>query len=545
MYRLIEVTPEFKQAVYAPIRKTAAKVSFEILDNDAYLDSTSNVSSEAEISRKDQLTNKVRSMSRKYATFEQDYFRLDGSFSIPPRPEEDESELGWWSGELCGADGVFEVPQTVEFTFLEEHNSMGLTIHFDNKTKEYATDFDIDVYRADNTLIAHESVIGNTRTTYVWVNGLDNYGKIVVTIKRWAKPSRRARIAEIDFGVIQVYEGDKLINVKLIEQMNVVGDTLPANEIKFTIDNSSREFNILNPDGFYRFLKDRQELSLSIGVEVAEDEFEYIDIEKYYLTDWQSDEGALTSTFTARNILELLEQKEYLVSVTGTLYDLAEDVLIQSGVTHYEIDESLRDMPTNGFPEKITARKALQCIGIASKSAVFQNREGVLVVKQFVILDESTSYIYFAGPDMFSGMVTPMVDPGWDMKNITFDNVFKEPQIKLDKLIQALVMTVYSDGQKVEHTFLNEGVKEGSTLKCDNPLVQSVEHAESIAQWIIEESNLRALYSINWRQNPALEPGDIVLVEDSFGMKKQSRITKQEYEFSGYLKGKTETKGGV
>ncbi|MFJ7933716.1 hypothetical protein [Sporosarcina sp. NPDC096371] len=539
------MSPGYKQAVYAPIRKTAAKVSFEILDNDAYLDNTSVVSSEAEISRKDQLTNKVRNMSRKFATFEQDYFKLDGSFFIPPRPIEGDDELGWWSGELCGADGVFAVHQTVEFTFLEEHNSMGLTIHFDNKTDEYAADFDIDIYRADNTLIAHESIVGNAKTSYVWTHGLDNYGKIRVTIKRWAKPYRRARIVEIDFGIIQEYEGDKLINVKLIEEMNVVGDTLPANEIKFTIDNSSREFNILNPDGFYRFLKDRQELSLSIGVEIAEDQFEYIDIEKYYLTDWQSDEGALTSTFTARNILELLEQKEYLVSANGTLYDLAEDVLISSGVTHYSIDEGLRDIPTNGFKEKIKARKALQCIGIASKSAVYQDRAGTLIIKQFVILDESTSYVHFAGPDMFTGMVTPMVDAGWDMKNITFDNVFKEPQIKLDKLIQSLIMTVYINGEKVEHSFTNEGVKEGSTLKCDNPLIQTVEHAEEIAQWIIEESNLRALYSINWRQNPALEPGDIVLVEDSFGMKKQSRITKQEYEFSGYLKGKTETKGGV
>ncbi|WP_438312212.1 hypothetical protein [Sporosarcina sp. FA9] len=542
---MIEVSPEFKQAVYSPIRKTAAKVSFEILDNEAYEDNTSVVSSEAEISRKDQLTNKIRSMSHKYATFEQDYFKLDGSFRIPPRPEEDDNELGWWSDELCGADGIFAVPQTAEFTFLEEHNSMGLTIHFDEKTKEYASDFDIDVYDLNNSLIAHTSVVNNTRTTYVWIHGLDNYGKIVVTIKKWAMPFRRARIVEIDFGIIKEYEGDKLIKVNLIEQMNVVGDTLPANEIKFTIDNSSREFNILNPDGFYRFLKDRQELSLSIGVEISDDDFEYINIEKYFLTDWQSDEGALTSTFTARNILELLEQKEYELSASGTLYDLAEDVLIRSGVVGYEIDDGLKDIPTTGFPEKLKARKALQCIGIASKSAVYQDREGVLVIKQFALLDESTSYIHFAGPDMFSGMVTPMVDPGWDMKNITFENVYKEPQIKLDKLVHSLIMTVYADGEKVEHVFTNDGVKEGSVLKCDNPLIQSVEHAEEIAQWILDESNLRALYSINWRQNPALECGDIVLVEDSFGMKKQSRITKQEYEFTGYLNGKTETKGGV
>ncbi|WP_336822937.1 hypothetical protein [Sporosarcina sp. USHLN248] len=540
-----EVSREFKQAVYAPIRKADAKVHFEILDNAAYSDRTVTPSSEAPISRKDQVTNKVRSMSHKYATFEQDYFRLDGSFRIPPRPNEGDSELGWWSGDLCNANGVFEHPQSLTLTFDDDHDSMGLTIHFDNLTREYPVDFDIDVYGPADVPIASEKVRGNAGTSYAWVHGLDAYNKIVITVLRWAKPYRRARIVEIDFGIVKIYEGDKLIQLNLIEQMNVVGDTLPANELKFTIDNSSKEFNILNPDGFYRFLKERQELSVSIGIEIEEDVFEYVTTKGYYLTDWQSDEGALTTTFTARNIFELLE-KEYIQSAIFTnLYDLAEDVVIKAGVPKYEIDRTLKDIPTTGFPEKLTYRKALQCIGIASKSAVYQDRNGVLIIKPFVILDESTSYILFVGPDMFTGMVTPTVYSGYDMLNITFDNVYSEPQIKLDQLIQSMIMTVYINGEKEEHVFSNPSTDEGVSVKCDNPLINSIEHASDVANWIIEESNLRALYQVNWRQNPALECGDIVIIEDSFGAEKQSRIIKQEFEFQGYLSGKTETKGGV
>lgn len=540
-----EVSQQFKDAVYAPIRTTDARVSFEILDNAAYDDYSVSVTSAAEISRIDQLTDKIRSMSHRYATFEKDYWRLDGSFYAPPRPNVGDEQLGWWSDEICGPDGVFAIPQVVRFDFGEEFNSMGLTIHFDAMAKEYAADFDINVYRSDGTPVASKQVRGNTKTTYTWIQGLDNYGRIEITVLRWANPYRRARIAEVDFGVVQVYESDKLIKVSLIEQMNVVGDQLPANEIKFTIDNSSREFNILNPEGFYRFLKERQEVSLSIGVEIAEDEYEYVSMDKYYLVEWQSDEGALTTTFTARNIFELLEQKEYTGSVIGTLYDLAEAVMTSAGVPVYEIDEGLRDIPTSGFPEKINTRKALQCIGIAGKAAVYQDRSGVLQIKRFSLMDESTSYIYFAGPDMFTGMVTPTVDSGYDMKNITFDNVYKEPQIKLDRLVQSLTVIVYSGGSKSEHTFANPGVKEGAALKLDNPLIQTVELAEEVAEWILSESNLRALYNVNWRQNPALEPGDIVIIEDSFGAKKQSRITKQEYQYQGYLSGKTESKGGV
>ena len=37
---MIKVSKNFKEAVYAPTRKTTAKVSFEILDNEAYNDNT-------------------------------------------------------------------------------------------------------------------------------------------------------------------------------------------------------------------------------------------------------------------------------------------------------------------------------------------------------------------------------------------------------------------------------------------------------------------------------------------------------------------------
>lgn len=545
---MIEVSQAYKQAVYAPTRKTAAKVTFEILDNEAYEDNTSTVTGEAPISRKSQLTNKVRLMSHKYATFERDYWKLDGSFHIPPAPgEAPESELGWWSEDISNSEGVFTPYQVLEFLFSEEHNSMGLTITFDELTGECAADFDIDVYRLDDTLVHHESVTGNTQTTYVMIQGLDNYGRIVITIKKWAKPYRRCRIAEVDFGVIKEYQGDKLIKLSVIEEMNVVGDTLPINEVKFTIDNSTREFNILNPQGFYRFLKEMQEVYFSLGVEISEDTYEFIDFNKFYLTDWQSDEGALTTTFTARGILEIADQKEYLPGATfSNLYELAEDIMDFVGVEDYYIDPALLDIPTTGFPEKINARSALQCIGIAGKCAVYQDRQGLLNIRRFEVLDARTTYMNYVGePDMYCGMVYVAVDNGYDMKNINFDNVYDVPQIKLDKLVKSLTIVAHIDGEEVEFTYVNAGVKEGTALKLDNPLIQSEDLASEVAEWILAESNLRALYSVNWRQNPCLECGDIVLIEDSFDMKKQSRITKQEFYFAGYLSGKTESKGGV
>ncbi len=546
MVVLIEVNQFYKDNVYTPSRKTTARVKFEILDNSAYEDNISIVTGESPISRKHQLTNKVRKMSHKYATFERDYFKLDGSFHIPPSQNKGDSELGWWSNDICDENGIFNPYQALEFNFTEEHNSMGLTVTFDTLAREYASDFDIEVYRLDDTLIHKEEVRNNNKSTYVMVQALDNYGKIIIIIKKWAKSYRRVRITEVDFGIIKEYTDNKLITLNILEQINIAKEVIPSNEAMFTIDNSNKEFNILNPEGFYRFLKERQEVKVEIGIEIREDEFEFIEMGKFYLIDWQSDEGALTTTLIARDIFEILEGKEYTSIANTDLYGLAEDILIKADVEKYCIDKTLMNIPTLGFEKPLNSRKALQYLGIAGKAAIYQDRRGVLQIKQFKTLDErDTQYINFAGPDMYTGMVYVAVDEGYDMKNITFDNVYKEPQIKLDKLLYSLTIIINNGEEKEEITFYNEGIKEGGAYKIDNPLINTIEQAEIIAKWIIEEYNLRALYSINWRQNPCLECGDIVLVEDSFNAKKLSRIIKQEFEYAGYLKGNTETKGGV
>ena len=69
--------------------------------------------------------------------------------------------------------------------------------------------------------------------------------------------------------------------------------------------------------------------------------------------------------------------------------------------------------------------------------------------------------------------------------------------------------------------------------------------ADKVAEWFIREINYNAIYTINWRQNPALECADMILVEDSFDAEKQTRIIKQEFNYKGYLEGVTESRGGV
>lgn len=615
---MINVSPEYEKSVYAPSRLTKGRVSFEILDNEAYKDNIKIVTDQCIISNKEQLTNKIRRNTYKYATFESNYFRLDGSFVIPPKNIND--EVGWWSNTLCGADGMFTPYQVITFEFNKEHSSMGLTIFFDVLNSEYATMFDIDIYSPNGTVLKHIEAT-NDSSRYELVEQLDGYKNIKITIKKWCNSYRRAKVTEVDFGIIREYEDSKLIKLNILEEMDILSDTLPSNELKFTVDNSDKAFNILNPQGFYKFLKEKQEIKAEIGIELEDESIEYIPMGKYYLKDWQSDEGALTTTFTARDILDRLEE-DFNDSIVGdtNLYNIAKKALDKVNID-YEIDEKLKLIPTKGYLPKATIKQLIQYVAIAGMCAVYQDRiTEKLTIKQFKTLDESESYIYFCGNDLFCGLISPEVNKGFSMKQIDFDNAYEAPKITLDKLIKSVdivmsdyvqevetkeilnttisidgqqslfvsfsnpiydnnpiftltgattynIIKVYSNGaylnitgngdvtikatahqlviQKTTFTLEDSSIKEGTTLKIENPLIDTPEVAKQVAEWVYKESRLRALYEVNWRQNPALELSDIVIIEDSYGEKKQSRILKQEFNYEGYLKGKTSTKGGV
>ena len=115
---------------YPDERWSTARVIFELVDIDAAEDATATVTSEAEISKLSQTHNRVVEMEKKLATLEQNYFLLDGSFELPD--ENDNGEVGWWSGEISDSNG--QLNQVLEFNFTEPQSSIGFTIAFDEKS---------------------------------------------------------------------------------------------------------------------------------------------------------------------------------------------------------------------------------------------------------------------------------------------------------------------------------------------------------------------------------------------------------------------------
>lgn len=517
------VSNEYKQAVYATNRMTKGRVTFDISDTTIKDDTiTTTTATEFVISDKEQLTDKVRENSYNLATWEPNRFKLDGSFSFADEVIENNGNIGWCSDVLCNELGISNPEQSLIFEFGFEHSSMGITVTFDTLNNEYATDFTINAYDGNNNLIYTADVKNNTEVQIATLGQFYLYRKIEVIIKKWSKPHRRCRVVEVDFGVVRVYTDNNLIKMNLIEEMDLTTSILPSSEVKFTVENANREFNILNPEGFYKFLQERQQVIPEIGV-VVNNSVEYVKLGEFYLMDWISDEGSLTATFTARNIIDIIATYKYenLISKTNySLYDMAVDIFNHCGVESYKIDTALKNISTLGLVKKTNCRNILQMIAIAGMSNIYVTKDNVVKVKQ-----------------------SPL-SIGIPVDTIGMDNMYKEPKIELESIVKSVEVAYYTDlDAKQEIALNNQDVTNGGSLKVDNPLINSEAHAINVANWILRQKTYRAKYTANWRGNPAHSLNDVVIIEDSYNQNNKAIITKNELTYQGYLEGKTEARG--
>lgn len=522
---MYSTSEEYKEAIYAPIRENKARVTFDITDVTVNEDDKTITSTEEFIlSNKEQLNNSIRETSYNLITCENNRVKLDGSFTFADDIISNNGEIGWTGSILCNENRAFEIEQIINFSFRETHSLIGLTVTFDKFNNEYATDFEIRAYDSSNGLINNIIITNNTQAQREIVVKLSNLLKIELVIKKWNKGYRRARVSEVDWGLIQVYEDDKLIKFNFIEEVDILSSQIPSNEFKFTIDNSNKLFNILNPQGFYKFLQEKQKIKAEIGTVLENGKVEYVTIGDFLLRTWESDEGSLTATFTSNTRLDLMSNYDYenlTLKSNYSLYSLIEELFNICGVKDYEIDNKLKNIFTKCLVEKTSCKDVLQMVLIAGMSNMFINKDNKITIKQ-------------------------------DLKNvvdssISLEDMYQVPKVELEEAIKTVEVTYFNTLEdKVTIALEDSDLKLGGSVKLENnTLIDTEARAIEVATWLLNRSKLRNKYTLNWRGNPSLELLDYINIDNSYNEEIKAHITKTELEYQGYLKGKTELVGGV
>lgn len=361
--------------------------------------------------------------------------------------------------------------------------------------------------------------------------------------------------------VRQFYD-DTVMKINILEEINVLNDSLPSNQLTLTMDNSSGVFNLLNFTNMPGILNSKPTIGIEFGLVIDDiGTVEWKEAGWFIMTSWSTDFTNAQVTITGNDYFYVLGDIVYtpLTTANLTLSDIANDVLAKGGVPieNRIIDPAL-DIVAGNFTDTTDCRSALQDIAIAGRVCVYQDRMGNVTFAPFTTIDKISNFLLYSRTQLsvsgnYPGANTfSIVNTESGMKLITYDEMFNPPDVTIDPTIYQLVINVYTqqaDGtwDSTEHIYPNETFngQNGQSFTIDNQLVISVDIADKIADWYFSESNYNAEYKANWRGNPALEPTDLVLIEDPYNANKQTRVFRQEFNYEGYLTGTTESRGGV
>jgi hypothetical protein len=301
-----------------------------------------------------------RPEQKRYATLEQNQFALDGSMELFPTEPQNEF-WGLWSTAQSDASGAFAVPPVLQVDFTQAHSSMGLTLHFWNATEDWADDVTIQWYDATGGLLATGRYAPNKADFYC-SRKVENYYRVKLTFHRTNKPIRYLKLSGLDYGVSLAFSGEDVISAKILEEVDLISDSVSVNTLNLTLHNGTGEFSILNPAGSFGVLQSRQRFQVQ-----ERSDGNALEMGTFYLSDW-SNESDTQAKFSAKDSVGLLDGDPWDGDVYNTTMGTFRAALL-SGYK-YTLDVSLSELPIKGHLASCSKREALQQAAFACGAVV-------------------------------------------------------------------------------------------------------------------------------------------------------------------------------
>jgi hypothetical protein len=505
-------------------------VSLDIADPDALADASADDNGAIYTSDSSQVTRQVDKTINPYCTLEQNLWCLDGTRkAIPVSGFEDD---GYTSDVLCDETCVFGTKRpiiTIEFSEVHSKLIPGVTITWSGTYSEWADTFEVIAYNENNAVVATIEVTGNKAIKTLIPLDIVGYKRLVIIIKKWCLPNRRARVEGILVGLNKVYGKSTLFDYSHNQTVDPVSTSLPKFEIKFSIDNVEGEYNPHNPQGLAKYLMERQEVKARYGLKMDDGSVEWIDGGTFYLSEWYAKQNGMTADFTARDLLEFMSDTYHDTHDLSerNLYSLAEIILTaahlplaSNSANRWIIDESLQNIKTTAPLPEDTLANNLQLIANAGECVLYQDRDGILCIEK-----------------LKGGATDTSADADYEINSF---NSYSKSEITLSKPIKRVIVKCYSYTSSTESTTSEEEYSEGNTIGesivIDNPLVTSSAHAKSLAKWMYTHLSHRMTLDSSWRADVRLDALDIVKNVNDYNTRRV-RMTDVEFKYNGAFRG--------
>lgn len=462
-----------------------------------------------------QLCDSIETPTAKYATLEQDLFLLDGSFHLYPDMDRvADSQIGWLSAAISGADGTFTENPWIVFTLPEKHSSFGFTIVGNSyMPDEYGTEILLQVWDENNSFLINETVQIDSWNYFINLPA-DDYKKVRVEFLKTSKPYRRVRLTEFIFGAKYNYEKKSIVSANSKSAVSPWMETLSSDEFSATINNQNQLYNMVNPTGLYRYLQDGQYMDWWVSVNGEE-----INMGRQYFTRAESQDGGLTANITFNDWLLMLDSYSYNNGTTGT-WTLAEaiaSIIAVSGlaVTAVFDDDLGETIIGKCVPQSTSCREAIRLAAQAAMSACYVDRNNQL---------------HFFRPQI-----------GNLAEQITRRQLAEDAQIKIGEYFNYVKLTVtdeYTDDgfgeiKPTTNIYTASNIVEGEIVRpyeLDNPLVVK---GQDVADWLLSWVERRTRYEFRYRGNPAVDLLDTLQIHDVYGVNANSVLIEHNFSYDG------------
>lgn len=326
--------------------------------------------------------------TRPYITLEPDFWLLDGNFRfLPSNWTQSMVHVGLMSAVMSGADKMFVEPPVLEVTFLEPIDIDGFTLIFSPQTGDYAELFNVTYKAADNSTILSLDRVADA-TEHSVPDDVSGVKKIIITFNSTNRPFRFLRLTGVEFGELYNFIGDSIRAATVVEESDPLSSELRINTLELELHSPDQAFNMLNPEGIYAGLRDRQPLAV---YEIVDDQ--RIFIGQYFLTTWENTSDT-EIRFECVDLVGLMDN----IYVRGELWQntnaatVVEKLLGENGIP-YELDQSLTNSQISGWMPGGSIRECLQQVAFAIGAQVDCSRSwGVRIYPTQIAANETVDF---------------------------------------------------------------------------------------------------------------------------------------------------------
>lgn len=505
---------KFKETL---VPETFVKISYDSSEPGVQKDVSASADSQSLFSNVSEIVedNSEREL-KKYATGETNQHLLDGTFSLFPGSGS-QVDVGYASKNIV-TDSYH--PKIV-FTFGKHHTRRipGVTILWSSTLNEYAKSFKLTAY-SDGTQVSTITVSDNVdvRSEVDWE--ISGYNSISLEVLSWCLPNRRARIEQFIVGFRLIYRKGNLLSFTHESSRDPLSGQLSKDSVSFSVDNSQQIWDPLNPQGMYRYIYERQLVTVSYGMDI-DGKTEWINGGQFFMSEWNVPSNGLEASFVARDALGLLMNSTYTGRKSGNLYDMCVDALSQlpENTVSYSIPNELKNYPVDISNESNSSYKnsdILQMAANAAGMALYQTRGGEIRIERPAFFSDSSSEVY---------EIDPMNNYQWP--EITFSSRLKNVSCSVNNTTHLYPSNSSIDGvtQSVSNALLNDSILEIGK--------NAMTEAYSIL-------STRKKASLEYRASPHVDALDHVKLNHNFGYASELFVTNAKYTYSGCFRGTLE-----